>query len=74
MGSFFPEDGQYISFGLSGDESRSLMIGGDVVLAWFERSTGRGHVVDYYIESKSQCSGRSGVCPDSRIKVLSTSN
>jgi len=63
------DDGQYISFGVSGDDSRSVMVGGDVVLAWFDRLTGRGNVVDYFIESKSQCSGRSGVCPDSRLKV-----
>lgn len=62
-------DGQYMSFGLSGDESRSSMIGGDVVVGWYDRATGRGHVVDYYLESKSQCSGRRGTCPDSRIQV-----
>jgi len=57
-------DGEYMSFGLSGHPSRSVMVGGDVVAAWLERTTGRGYAIDYHLGAKAQCSGGQGSCPD----------
>jgi len=57
-------DGEYMSFGLSGAQLSSVMVGGDVVTAWLERATGRGYAVDYHLGAKAQCSGGQGSCPD----------
>ncbi|KAF2366388.1 DOMON domain [Trinorchestia longiramus] len=57
-------DGEYMSFGLSGSDSRSVMVGGDVVTAWLERDTGRGFAEDYLLAAKAQCQGGRGTCPD----------
>ncbi|KAJ3643944.1 hypothetical protein Zmor_026624 [Zophobas morio] len=57
-----------MSFGLSGDDSRNEMIGGDVAVAWVDRDTLKGSAEDYYLESKSQCTGRTGACPDNRFR------
>lgn len=58
-----------MSFGLSADPKRSLMIGGDVVVAWVDKQTLQGYAVDYILDAKSQCSGTRGSCPDTRIQV-----
>lgn len=44
------------------------MIGGDVVVAWVNRLTGKGYAQDYFLDAKSQCSGNRGSCPDTRLK------
>ncbi|XP_043510946.1 protein Skeletor, isoforms B/C isoform X2 [Frieseomelitta varia] len=62
------EDGQYMAFGLSANPERSLMVGGDVVVAWVDKQTLQGYAVDYYLDAKSQCSGGRGSCPDTRIQ------
>lgn len=58
-----------MSFGLSGEHSKTEMIGGDVVVAWVDRETLKGYADDYYLEAKSQCSGPRGSCPDDRLIV-----
>lgn len=58
-----------MSFGLSGDDSKSVMIGGDVAVAWVDKETLKGYAQDYYLGDKSQCSGPTGSCPDSRLGV-----
>lgn len=58
-----------MSFGLSGDDSKSVMIGGDVVVAWVDKETLKGYAEDYYLKDKSQCSGPTGSCPDNRLQV-----
>ncbi|XP_057657689.1 protein Skeletor, isoforms B/C isoform X1 [Diorhabda carinulata] len=60
-------DGEYMSFGPSGDENKTEMIGGDVVVAWVDKETLKGYAEDYYLEDKSQCSGPTGSCPDNRL-------
>ena len=35
------EDGEYMGFGLSGDNDRSKMVGGDVTVAWMDHESGR---------------------------------
>ncbi|XP_014666234.1 PREDICTED: protein Skeletor, isoforms B/C-like isoform X2 [Priapulus caudatus] len=59
--------GTYMSFGLSGSNHSSQMVGADVVVAWIEKSTGAARAVDYSLRDRSQCSGQSGVCPDIRV-------
>lgn len=66
-------DGQYMSFGLSGAPSQSVMVGGDVVTAWLERETGRGFAQDYHLGAKAQCAGGIGSCPDAESQVRLTS-
>jgi len=61
--------GQYMSFGLSANPEKSMMIGGDVTVAWVDKQTLQGYAVDYFLDAKSQCSGRRGSCPDNRIQV-----
>lgn len=58
-----------MAFGLSADPKRSLMVGGDVVVAWVDKQTLQGYAVDYFLDAKSQCSGGRGSCPDTRIQV-----
>lgn len=60
-----------MSFGLSGSDEHSVMVGGDVVVAWVDRNTGKGYAVDYELDDKSQCSGLRGSCPDERISKAS---
>lgn len=60
-------DGQYMSFGASGSLTRSVMVGGDVVVAWLDQKTGRGVAEDYYLTAKAQCQGGQGSCPDTKI-------
>lgn len=57
-----------MSFGISGDAQNSVMVGGDVVVAWVNRLTGKGYAHDYFLDAKSQCSGNRGSCPDTRLK------
>jgi len=61
-------DGQYMAFGLSGDSDTSIMVGGDVTVAWMNHKTGKGYADDYYLDAKSQCAGKRGACPDNEIK------
>ena len=61
-----------MAFGLSGDESKSVMVGGDVAIAWFDTNDDQGYVEDYYLQAKSQCSGPKGSCPDQRFQVIFT--
>ncbi|XP_077271953.1 DM13 and DOMON_DOH domain-containing protein skeletor isoform X4 [Temnothorax americanus] len=62
------DPGQYMSFGLSADTERSEMVGGDLTVAWVDKQTLQGYAIDYFLDAKSQCSGRRGSCPDSRIQ------
>ncbi|XP_068237883.1 protein Skeletor, isoforms B/C isoform X1 [Palaemon carinicauda] len=61
-------DGQYMAFGASGTSSRSVMVGGDVVVAWLDQATGRGEAKDYALTAKAQCQGGRGACPDDKIQ------
>lgn len=58
-----------MSFGLSGDDTRSKMVGGDVVVAWVDKDTLKGYADDYFLDAKSQCSGNRGSCPDNKLGV-----
>ena len=60
-------DDQYVAFGLSGEQGRASMVGGDVVVAYYDAKTASFHADDYYMSATAQCDGRNGVCPDQRI-------
>lgn len=64
-----PEDGEYMSFGISGSPERSQMVGGDVAVGWVDKATLKGFAEDYYLDAKSQCAGVHGSCPDERLAV-----
>ncbi|XP_055676424.1 protein Skeletor, isoforms B/C isoform X2 [Lutzomyia longipalpis] len=61
------KEDQYMAFGLSGTQGRSQMVGGDVVVAFYDTSRRIFWAEDYYLSSLSQCDGKNGVCPDRRI-------
>lgn len=63
------DGGEYMSFGLSPDRSKTFMVGADVAVAWIDKNTGKGYAEDYFLEAKSQCSGNRGSCPDTRLGV-----
>lgn len=58
---------QYMAFGLSGVQGKSQMIGGDVVVAFYDTKKRIFWAEDYYMSHLSQCDGKHGVCPDKRI-------
>lgn len=47
-------DDQYMSFGLSGESGRSSMVGGDVVVAFYDTDRGAFRAEDYYMSATSQ--------------------
>ncbi|XP_072933171.1 protein Skeletor, isoforms B/C isoform X3 [Epargyreus clarus] len=61
------EDGEYMSFGPSGVETKTQMVGGDPTVAWVNMTTLKGNAEDYYLDAKSQCAGVRGSCPDWRL-------
>lgn len=58
-----------MSFGLSPNKTYTEMVGADVAVAWVDKQTGKGHSYDYYLDDRSQCSGKHGSCPDSNLEV-----
>ena len=58
---------QYVAFGISGQENKAKMIGGDVVVIAYDKRTQNFIAVDYYMSHLSQCDGERGVCPDERV-------
>lgn len=68
----FTENNEYMSFGVSPLKDKTKMVGSDVVVAWYDRDTGKGFAIDYFLTDKSQCSGNRGSCPDTRLGVIST--
>lgn len=66
------EKNDYMSFGLSGSETSSQMIGGDVVVAYMDDI--RGYSVDYNITSLAPCvqvlGQNKGVCRDDVVGGL----
>jgi len=45
---------QYMAFGLSGEQGRSSMVGGDVAVAFYDSSQGLFRVEDYYMSATAQ--------------------
>lgn len=63
------DNNEYMSFGVSPDPKKTVMVGADVAVAWVDKLTGKGYAFDYFLDDKSQCSGQRGSCPDARINV-----
>nr|CAH0099112.1 unnamed protein product [Daphnia galeata] len=61
------EENEYMSFGISGAEGRTKMIGADVAVAYFNSDDNKFYAEDYILNAKAMCDGNNGVCPDSRI-------
>ncbi|KAJ8026045.1 Protein Skeletor, isoforms D/E [Holothuria leucospilota] len=60
------EEGEYMAFGRSGQDSFTSMIGSDVTVVWMDPNTRKAQAQDYYLNDYSQCTpddGR-GACPD----------
>ncbi|XP_063228586.1 protein Skeletor, isoforms B/C isoform X2 [Bacillus rossius redtenbacheri] len=58
---------QYMAFGLSGEQGRPSMVGGDIVVAFYDTDRRAFRAEDYYMSATAQCDGKNGVCPDERI-------
>lgn len=43
------------------------MIGGDVAVAFYDRTKNSFHAEDYYLSATMECDGKNGVCPDERL-------
>lgn len=56
-----------MAFGISGESGRSSMVGGDIVVAFYDADSRAFRAVDYYMSATAQCDGKNGVCPDERI-------
>lgn len=61
------KENQYMAFGLSGANGRPQMVGGDVVVAFYDTVARVFRAEDYYLSSLSQCDLKQGVCPDVQI-------
>lgn len=61
------DEDQYMAFGLSGQNGRSQMVRGDVTVAFYDKNSRVFRAEDYFLSDLSQCDGKYGVCPDSRI-------
>ncbi|XP_013165780.1 PREDICTED: protein Skeletor, isoforms B/C [Papilio xuthus] len=64
------EEGEYMAFGVSGNETRSQMVGADVAVAYFNSALQQATVADYNVTAVAPCVqvlGRwAGVCRDER--------
>lgn len=47
---------EYMAFGISGSDTRTLMVGSDVTVAWIDPSTNGALADDYYLSAYSQVS------------------
>lgn len=61
------KENEYMAFGLSGAQGRPQMVGGDVVVAFYDKNARVFRAEDYYLSHLSQCDGKQGACPDVRI-------
>lgn len=61
------DEDQYVAFGLSGEDGKSQMLGGDVVVVAYDKHSKKFFAEDYYLSDLSECDGKTGVCPDKRI-------
>ena len=50
------EPNTYLGFGISGSDTRTLMIGADITAVWIDRDSNQGRVDDYYLSAYGQVS------------------
>ncbi|XP_077992394.1 protein Skeletor, isoforms B/C-like [Glandiceps talaboti] len=58
--------GEYLSFGISGSDTSTSMVGSDVTVVWNDKTNGV-MVVDYDLNAYAQCSQGRGACPDTMV-------
>ena len=63
------EDDEYMAFGISGEQGKSVMTGGDVVVAYIDEYL--GHADDYNLTARSVCHSvlglKGGACNDEQL-------
>ncbi|KAI8422918.1 LOW QUALITY PROTEIN: hypothetical protein MSG28_014030 [Choristoneura fumiferana] len=65
------DEREYMAFGISGSDNRSLMLGADVAVAHFDARLQRGLATDYNITALAPVLGQwRGVCRDERLGAL----
>jgi len=68
------QPGEYMAFGLSGEQGKNQMIGGDVALGYIDEF--QGHVEDFNLTAKAVCHSvlgqEGGACNDERMGGLSS--
>ncbi|CAL1300524.1 unnamed protein product [Larinioides sclopetarius] len=57
------EESEYMMLGLSKDDTETKFDSADAAVTWIDKD-GKGHVVDYYLESSETCVNGRGMCPD----------
>lgn len=62
----------YMGFGLSGSLTATRMVGADPVVVDMAEGTARAQ--DFYLSAQAQCSGTTGVCPDSGTSANATND
>ncbi|KAL4149249.1 hypothetical protein QTP88_003230 [Uroleucon formosanum] len=60
-------ENQYMAFGLSGNQNSVTMIGGDVVVVFYNPAKNSFHAEDYYLSATTECDDKNGVCQDERL-------
>lgn len=58
-----------MAFGISPKIEQTVMEKADAAVAWLDHDSGKGFALDYFLDAQSQCSGKTGSCPDERIRV-----
>jgi len=63
------QDDEYMAFGLSGEQGKNTMVGGDVALVWMDEFN--GHVEDYNLTARAVCHSvlgqEGGACNDKKM-------
>ncbi|GFY48301.1 cytochrome b561, DM13 and DOMON domain-containing protein At5g54830 [Trichonephila inaurata madagascariensis] len=57
------EESEYMALGLSKDDTETKFDSADAAVTWLDKD-GKGHVVDYFLESTEMCVDGHGMCPD----------
>ncbi|GFT85440.1 hypothetical protein TNCV_497871 [Trichonephila clavipes] len=57
------EESEYMALGLSKDDTETKFDSADAAVTWLDKD-GKGHVVDYFLESPELCVDGHGMCPD----------
>ena len=62
------DEGEYMGFGLSGDDERTKMVGGDVTIAWMDHATGKFFLSTYTLNFVW---GKNAITNSLRASILS---
>ena len=59
------EEDEYMGFGRSGSDERTLMVGADPIIA--DYFNGEARARDFFMTAQAQCANAQGVCPDTDV-------